>query len=442
MSDEKLLKKVNNLPRTPGTYLFKNKANKVIYVGKAKRLRDRVKSYFSVRIQPGTKTAALVRQIHNLDYVEVSTELEALILEASLIKKHRPKYNIVLKDDKSYLYIIIRNEKVTLNGEIVALPKILYARETDLKKEDMAFGPFPNTGTTRQIIRTIRKFFPFRDCSPSKFRRYTRLNQPCLYGHLGLCQAPCIQQIALGSYKKEIKKIRNMLEGKGSSIVKKIEEEMYELSKAEKFEGAAQKRDLLQKFSFVTNKFRTADRYMENPYLVQDLAASALDDLLENIPILKAFPRRIECYDISNLSGKEATGSMVVAEVGRLNKAEYRRFKIRKKDSPDDVDMMREVLERRLKRKGWPLPELIVVDGGKGQVSAALDVINEYQLDICVIGLTKRFETIMYKSGKSFDKVQLERTSLGLQLLQKLRDEAHRFAKQYHLKLRKNKLTS
>ncbi len=437
--------KVANLPHTPGVYKFKNSANKILYVGKAKNLKSRVGSYFVKNLDPASKTAVLVTQITDVEYVETFSELEALILEAELIKKHKPKYNIALKDDKSYLYIVIRPEKVELNGKKVNLPKVLAVREPDLQETDATFGPYPDSGTTKHVVRTIRKVFPYRDCSNAKFTKYKKQGQPCLYGHIGLCQAPCTGKITPEHYKNDIKRIKNMLAGESVRLLSSLEREMKTAAKQQQYERAAQLRDTLRKFEYVRTRSTTAQKYIDNPYLVQDLREKALNDLVKAIPSLNTMPLRIETYDISNISGKDAVGSMVVAINGEVQKSEYKRFKIKTKAEPDDFAMLTEVLVRRLKND-WELPDLLVVDGGKGQVSAAIDALNQLNMQLPVIGLAKKFETIVYVADTptgqyEFKELVLTRDNNGLMLLQRLRDEAHRFAQSYHHKLRLKQLT-
>ncbi|MFC1622203.1 GIY-YIG nuclease family protein [Patescibacteria group bacterium] len=429
MENPRLKQKIKELPKKPGVYLFKNSKDKVIYVGKAKILRGRVSSYFQKTIKLGTKTQALVSRINDIEIVITESELEALILEAELIKKHRPKYNITLKDDKSHLYIVIRNDSS-------GFPRILTARKTDLQKKDISFGPYTDSGTARYVIKVIRKVLPYKDCSFSKFNLYQKINRPCLYGQINLCQVPCIGNVSKEKYKKDIEKIKKLLSGKGSLLIKEVQKSMNEASESLEYEKAAQFRDILKKFEYVRSTFRSADKYIENPNLMEDLASEAMDELVASIPILTEIPRRIECYDISTISGKEAVGSMVVAKDGVIDKSEYKRFKIRFKDTPDDFGMMKEVLQRRLKRNDWEKPDLIVLDGGKGQVSTVLNL----KPDIVVIGLAKRFERIVFKKGEKFEELKLPKGNKGLNLLIKLRDEAHRFAQRYHHLLRLRKI--
>lgn len=438
--------KLKLLPTNPGVYKFKNFGGEVIYVGKAKNLRNRVKSYFRVSIDRDTKTQALIDNIDDLEWVEVTTELEALILEEKLVKKFQPKYNILLKDDKSFLYIVLRNDLIKKGGSELNYPQVLSARKTDLKEDDIYFGPYPRAEVAKYVLRTLRKIIPFRDCSKSKFHNYRKMGKPCLYGHLGLCQAPCTKEITVKDYGSDIKKIKKFLDGNFKKIILDVQKEMMEESKRQNYERAAYLRDIIKKFEYLTVNTTKIDLIAENPLMAEDLISKSLDNLLKYIPILKDYPERIECYDISNLSGKEATASMTVATNGKLNNSEYRRFKIKFKDTPDDFEMMREVLRRRFKRSliddSWKLPNLIVLDGGRGQLSAGLEVLENLNLDVCMISIAKKEEILIYFDGSSFQEIRLPRTDESLKLIQRLRDEAHRFAKKYHHQLRIKKLLS
>lgn len=444
MISNKLNEKLNNLPMVPGVYKYFDSEGKVIYVGKAKNLRNRVKSYFRVKFDDDTKTKALVENISDLEFIEVSTELEALILEEKLVKKFQPKYNILLKDDKSFLYIVLRNDPVKLDGSIINYPVVFSARKTDLKPTDIYFGPYPRAEVAKYVLRMLRKIIPFRDCSPTKFRNYQKLGQPCLYGHIGLCQAPCNGKISKTDYLKDISKVKRFLDGKFKKIIEDVVYEMKLASKNEEFEKAAKLRDIIKKFEYLTINTSKIDSFVENPLLIEDIISKSLDNLLKYFPNLKEYPERIECYDISNLSGKEATASMTVALNGRLTNREYRRFKIKFKDTPDDFSMMKEVLKRRFKRSliddSWKLPNLIVLDGGKGQLSAGNEVLKEMGIEVAMISLAKREEILIYMDGPEFVEVKLDRSDESLKLIQRLRDEAHRFAKKYHHQLRVKKL--
>jgi excinuclease ABC subunit C len=446
MSSAKLQEKVNNLPMVPGVYKFFDQEGTVIYVGKAKNLRNRVKSYFRVKFDEDTKTKALVENIVDVEFIEVSTELEALILEEKLVKKFQPRYNILLKDDKSFLYIVLRSEKVKIGGNEFDYPVVFSARKTDLQKSDLYYGPYPRSEVAKYVLRSLRKIIPFRDCSKSKFRNYQKIGQPCLYGHIGLCQAPCLGKVSKIDYLRDLSKIKRFLDGNFKKIIDDIIKNMKDASKNEEFEKAAKLRDIIKKFEYLTINTSKIDSIAENPLLIEDMIAASLDNLLNYFPVLKEYPERIECYDISNTSGKEATASMAVAINGRLTNREYRRFKIKFKDSPDDFEMMREVLRRRFKRSliddAWKLPNLIVLDGGKGQLSAGTSVLKEMGIDVAMISIAKKEEILIYSRGDDFFEVKLPKTDESLKLIQRLRDEAHRFAKKYHHELRIKKLLS
>lgn len=449
MKSTNLQEKLENLPQVPGSYIFKDSSGKIIYVGKAKNLKNRVKSYFSTPTPSDFKTAELVKRINDLEFIKVDSEFEAIILEAELIKKYRPKYNIVLKDDRSKIYIVIRGETVTISGKKQKLPKIITVRKPEILESDTVFGPFPNNVVVRKILETSRKIFPFRDCGPSKFAKYHKVKSPCLYGHMGICSAPCVNSDPAGllAYKKNISGIKNILSGKVSRLISNIEHQMKEYSKNEKFEDAAVSRDLLEKFYFVQKTFRDAEEYMNNPYLIDDISKKSIQEIKESLSFLKKLPKRIECYDISNISGKEAVGSMVVAIDGKIEKSEYKRFRIKFKQKPDDFGMMYEVLSRRLSRelskkkeKSWGLPDLIIVDGGKSQVSSGEEVMKDLGINVSLVGIAKRYETLVYKEDGDFVEKKLPEGNLGMRLIINLRDESHRFAQSYHHLLRKKSL--
>jgi len=437
------------LPQVPGSYIFKDSSGKVIYVGKAKNLRSRVKSYFSLKVPADFKTSELVKRINDVTYIKVESEFEAIILEAELIKKYKPKYNIVLKDDRSKIYIVVRKEQVTISGKKRNLPKVITARKPEIKLGDDSYGPFPNNTVVKNILRTARRVFPFRDCSSTKFIKYKKTGSPCLYGHMGICSGPCVanDEESFKKYNENISGLKKMLSGKTTKFITDLEKKMNDSSKKEEYEEASKFRDLIRKFYYVQKTFREAREYMENPYLIDDISRNSIEEIRDFLPNVKVLPKRIECYDISNISGKEAVGSMVVAINGRIEKSEYKRFKIKMSEKPNDFEMMGEVLYRRLRRetdkgkyKSWGIPDLIVVDGGKPQVSAGTDVIEELSLDVPLIGLAKKQETIIYKEGDNFAEIKLPLDSYGMKLIIRLRDESHRFAQNYHHLLRKKSL--
>lgn len=427
------LSELKSLSNDPGVYLFFNRLGKVIYVGKAVNLKRRVLGYFQKNLVDG-KTKKLISETTSFSYIEVFSEVEALILEAELIKKYLPKYNINLKDDKSHIYIVIRKEG--------AYKKVLLARKGELSVRDKIFGPYPDARTTRSLLRVLRRAFPFRDCSETKYTKYQKSKSPCLYGHLNLCLAPCTNALSLQDYSTSIKRLERFLGGQKDSLVKEVQRSMKEASRTKNYEIATEHRDLLKQLLYIQQSFRLPREFMENPYLVTDIATQAMDELQKVLPNLPQSPIRIECYDVSNISGKDAVCSMVVAIEGKLTRTEYRKFKIKLKDTPDDYLMMKEALirrflhERRSNLTSWGLPNLVVVDGGKGQVTVAIDVMHALDINIPVIGLAKKKELIVVKTAVGFTEISLDRTNEGLKLLQRLRNEAHRFAQAYHHKLR------
>lgn len=394
----------DKLPHKPGVYQFKNKADRVIYVGKAIDLYHRVTSYFNGHPR-GVRTN-LVEQIVSVETIIVESELEALILEANLIKKHLPQFNVRLTDDKDYLYIKITREDS---------PKVITARKHELKGSLKYFGPFPSSRTVKDTLKALRKVFPW--CSASRWQR------PCFYYHLGLCPGPCVGVISKEEYRKNIRRLIKLLDGKKDQLVTDLTKKMEELSKEQKFEEAARIKKTLTGILYLTqpNKIKN---YLENPNFLEDQRILALEQLQKALK-LKDIPHRIEGYDISNIQGHEATGSMVVLTEGEIDKSQYRKFKIHITGRPNDVGMHKEMMGRRLKHSEWPLPDLMIIDGGLGQVRAV-------NFGIPIYGLAKRMEWLYSPDGSI---IKLPKSSPALRLLQKLRDEAHRFAITYHRKL-------
>lgn len=409
-----------SLSQDPGVYLFLNKNGKVIYVGKAINLKKRVRSYFTNKKDLGEKTSILVSQIDKVKTIRVESEIESLLLEANLIKKHQPKYNIKLTDGKAYPLI-----RVTIKDEY---PKVLVARKPD-DPRSIYFGPFPNTGAMRLVLKTIRRIFPFQSV----------LNHPnklCFYYHLDLC--PCPGVIKDKRYKQTIKHIIKFLNGQTKSIIRDLEKERSTFSKNQQFEEALLIQNKINAIELVTSKFYTPFEYEQNPNLREDIRNEELSLLIKNlneemVNVKKL--NRIECFDISNTSGKNATGSMVVFTNGEKQSSLYRKFKIRGtyNDLPNDFAMMEEVIIRRLKHNDWEYPDLIIVDGGKGQISSALKALTKENISIPIVGLAKQEEIII---TADFKEIKLPKGSKQLHLVMRIRDEAHRFAISYHKKLR------
>ncbi len=516
----------DDLPLVPGVYLMRDSADRILYVGKAKSLKKRVKSYFRKDLDP--KTRALMGQFHHLEYMVTDTEKEALILESNLIKKHMPRYNIRLKDDKRYPYIKVTNE---------TFPRVLITRRV-LDDGSYYYGPFPEATALRRLVKFLKALFKVRDCK--------RMDGPCLNYQIDLCNAPCDNKISEEEYKKLVENVSRFFEGKYDEIMETLKAEMEEAAQNHEYEKAAVLRDQLnsvedvlekQKMEFTRSldqdvvasasddelacvvvfsvregkiigkddflmsgaentsedriisaflkQYYTGPRhvpakiiipkYVEDKKLVEEwLSEKREDEVTIEVPTegveyrlvrmvsknaeiilhhqkevkgalldLKKYlgipriPKRIEAFDISNISGKMAVGSMVVFEDGAPKNKYYRRYKI-KTEGPDDYAMMREMLERRYTRlvedKG-PAPDLVLVDGGKGQLNVATDVFKSLGVeDVPVIGLAKEFEHVFIPQTPS--PLILPHNSEALLLLQRIRDEAHRFAVTYHKKLR------
>ncbi len=423
------------IPTKPGVYIYKNKQKQIIYIGKAINLKKRVSQYFHTDHALGYKTSHLVSEIDDINFYVVGSEIEALVLESSLIKQYRPKYNSQLKDDKSYLYISITKDK---------LPLIKPAYKSTLNQDDIFYGPFPDSSTVKSILKTIRYIFPYYSKKHSL--------KPCLYCHLGVCPGPNPDP---KEYRSNVNKIKKILNGNFKKLIKDLTTEMKLASKNENFELAKTRRDQLSSINYVISGWKKVNHLYQEVDLIEDKYQKAVEEL--KLILQPYFPGlskidRIEAYDISNLSHKFFVGAMTVYLGGKINPSEYRQFKINTKITQDDQYMIKEIVYRRLKHLEWGIPDLIVVDGGKPQVGAALEALNFSFVDkplsnICIIGLAKKYETIVIKINQQknlsseWQEINLPKNSPSLRLLQQLRDEAHRFANRYRKKLIKLSLT-
>lgn len=548
MLNNSQLQKIRRFPQKPGVYLYKDSAGVVIYVGKAGNLRSRVSSYFRpVQIKKHSdRIKNLVKTVADFDYIITNNEVESLLLENTLIKKYQPKFNVLLRDDKNYLFI-----KINLHDQI---PTLEFAR----KVEDNAkyFGPFTSAIAARETVQLIRRIFPY--CNNKKLG-----DKPCFYYHLNKCPGVCAGIISLKEYRETLQKITDFLLGRQTQVLKGMQTQMRKMSRQKKYEKAASLRDqifylnriwekqkiistkkicqdiisfyqksnitcinlfkiregklwskqnfilentkqlpdkiiienfllryyldtsdipkeIIQPYKITTpgfNKILTkkfgkkiklsipsygkkseliklgtenAKQYLENRTenkLAEEARLMSSLKELQRLLKLPKLPGRIEAYDISNIQGINAVGSMVVFDFARPKKQDYRKFKIYTKSTPDDFAMMAEMLSRRFKHSfqervssSWPLPDLILIDGGKGQLSVATKILKKYQLNIPIIGLAKRLEEIFLPNQKN--PLTLPPNSQGLFLLERIRDEAHRFAVTYHRKLRANSAVS
>lgn len=550
--------KIKNIPPRPGVYLYKDADGRVIYVGKAVSLKNRVRSYFQAGAKQAPKVKAMLRRAVDLDYIVTDSEMEALILENNLIKKHRPKYNVLLKDDKTYPYI-----KVTVQEEF---PRVHITRRV-VKDGARYFGPFTHVGAVNETLRLLKKIFPLRTC---KQREPAPRDRPCLNYHIRRCLGPCCNLVERPAYRETVNEVVLFLEGRQEDSMKRLRQRMEQAAENLEFEKAAELRDQLlavekiverqkvvstdlvdqdviamargfdeacltvffirggkligreqyflegtdtlergevmatfvqqfynqtevvpaeillseeiegasliaawlselrgskvnikvpkrgDKHKLVAMAAQNALLSLEQTQLERQAGRQAVDGALAELMAalgLAEPPRRMECYDISNIQGTETVASMVVFEDGKPAKDQYRRFKIRTVEGPNDFASMKETLSRRLSRareeqaqveggelaanraKFTRLPDLIIIDGGKGQLSAAREAMLEQGFaHIPAFGLAKE-EELLFAPGRP-DPIRLPGESRGLQMLQRLRDEAHRFAVTYHRKLR------
>lgn len=427
-------KQLKNIPNVTGVYLFKDEKKQVIYVGKALKIRDRISSYLQ---KPSPlKNELLVKEIKTIDFIEVLSEVEALILEANLIKRFLPKYNVNLKDDKSFLYIIVTEEE---------FPRVLAARKNALGIPiKNIYGPFPSAKTVRNVLRLLRKLFPYCTAKPTS-------KKPCFYSQIGLCN-PCpvlikkeknqkkYQQLKK-IYLRNIDRIKCFLEGEFSSLISELERQMHVFSQKEQFEEASQVYTKIKQLEYITKPYYRIADFLTDPNFSTKVKAHSLQQLFSVLkPYFKNLQplERIEGVDISNIMGEEAAGSLVVFINGQREPSCYKRFRIKSKVR-SDVLMIQEVILRRLRRKEWPYPNLFVIDGGKPQISSATQVLRQFG-NIPVIGLAKQRETIIIPQADKFSQLNLQRNSASLRLIQEIRDEAHRFARTYHHLLRRKLL--
>ena len=549
--NKQLEETIKLVPAQPGCYIYYNKDNEIIYVGKAKNLKRRVYSYFHKQ-HDSVKVTVLVSNIERMEYIITDSEVEALILESHLIKKHKPKYNILLKDDKKYPYFLITDED---------FPRIQIVRKKNLNPDKGKFyGPYTDIGAMHATLDFLKRVFPLKQCKSPKFS-----NRPCLYYHIGKCLAPCQGKVSSDEYKKLINQVELFLSGKQTELLKEIQAQMIKYSETEQFEKAARMRDsyndlqktlerqkivyentklnediiamqyedgilvivimmiregrLIDKKDFTyfvekedkieyfetffreyysTLKLEYPDKIVSkdleevgNKELYQDwlkvlsgkkisinygngrgkygelceLAAKNATNTLENAKLKKMaeirddfnevgsyladklhltnFPNRIECYDISHIQGTNTVASMVVFQNGLPKRTAYRKFKVRMTEGkPDDFLSMKEVLTRRLKRLGepkWEKPDLIIIDGGKGQLSSVMQIVADLGIKvgkdgIDFVSLAKREEEVFLPNKSK--SIILPRNSNALYLIQRIRDEAHRFAITFHRELR------
>ena len=408
MDKQKTLKEnILSAPDSPGVYLIKDKAGKIIYIGKAKSLKKRLGSYLGGGLQ--AKTAAMISNALDIECRLTQTEGLALLLEAALIHKYEPRYNVVLRDDKSFPFVKITDEE---------FPAVCMTRKvgTDTGRY---FGPYTNAKLLRQALKVVRKYFSYRSCK--KMPR-----SPCIYYRIGLSPAPCAGKINKAEYARTIKSISLILEGKSENLIKKLTKEMRMKARQRKFEEAAALRDKILSLSSLGAEYH--------------IPQAALSDLKELLG-LKRLPMRIEGFDVSNIYGQEACASMVSFYDARPDKDNYRRFRIRAVKGIDDYAMIREAVARRYSRlikEGLPLPDLILIDGGRAHLLAGQRELMKLGLKAPLVSIAKEEENI-YTTAR-IKPLRLSHDTPALNLIRRVRNEAHRFALSYHHILRRKML--
>lgn len=430
-SDEPLIPKdkVKTFPTGPGVYLMKDEQARVIYVGKAVNLRSRAGSYFTTAAATERRTAELVTEIADLDFIETDSEVDALLLEARLIKDIQPRFNSDLKDDKTFPYL-----QITTNEDF---PRVEFTRKPASKGVKL-YGPFTSAKQLRGTITVLQRVFKFRNCSLDIDENDERWRwfRPCLLASINQCTAPCNLRITKEEYREDIRRLKMFLEGKKTKLLEDLRAQMLEASKELKFEKAGRIRDQIKALESLNLRGNLEDHVQPEAFYVDPKRGLKG---LKKILGLPDLPRVIEGVDIAHLQGGETVASLVQFIDGMPFKHGYKRYKIRTVEGIDDFASMREVVSRRfrsLRNNDERYPDLLLVDGGKGQLNAVMSALAAIEVEApCVISLAKQQEEV-FVPGESESR-KLSRHSFALRLLQSVRDEAHRFAQAYHHILRR-----
>ncbi|MCA9397992.1 excinuclease ABC subunit UvrC, partial [candidate division WWE3 bacterium] len=445
-------------------YIYRDKEKAPLYVGKSVDLRSRVSSYFHESANLPPKTSQMISKIDSVEVIHTESEIEALLLEAALIQSIKPEFNTALKDDKRYKYIQITDSQFSgtkkyphkkISHRENAYPQLETARKIE-KSDSIYFGPFPDSRTVQTVLKFIRKTFGW--CGYTSMEQLEKSTKPCFYYHINQCPGICAGVISQSEYLEHIDAIIRFLDGKTKDVLKEIKENMLAASSNQDYEKANLYKNQLDRLAYVTQSFRNPESFLDDPVLKEEqfyFARQELRELLGDInQSLSSYLRnleRVEAYDISNTQGTNPTGSMVVLKQGHPENSHYRRFKIKDIPQANDFEMMAQIIRRRFKRLKFPeknkdesfseIPQLLVIDGGKGQVSSAMESLQELGLRVPIIGLAKKEEIIIVPrlDSEGYQEIILPKESAALKLLQRIRDEAHRFAKNYHVLLRRKK---
>lgn len=424
--------RVREFPQSPGVYLMKDSAGRVIYVGKAKNLRSRASSYFLKAAAEDRRTADLVREICDIDFLEAESEVDALLAEARLVKDIQPKFNIDLKDDKTFPYLEITTRE--------DFPRVEVTREPSDRGTKL-YGPFASAGSLRGAVQVLQKIFKFRTCSldiddgDPKWRWF----RPCLLASINQCTAPCNLRISKEEYRKDIERLKKFLEGGKKSLLQEMREEMTQAATDRKYEKAARLRDEIRMLESLGERGDLDTHVQPEVFYIDPKKGLAG---LQKVLKLDKQPRTIEGVDIAHLAGEETVASLVQFIDGLPFKPNYRRYKIRGVQGIDDFASLHEVIARRfqhLHEESEVFPDILLIDGGKGQLSAGLAAFQALGLEPpTVISIAKREEELFIPGQDA--PLKLSRHSFALRLLQYVRDEAHRFAQHYHHLLRRRTL--
>jgi excinuclease ABC subunit C len=424
--------KVKQFPTTPGVYLMKDREGRVLYVGKAKNLRNRAGHYFTQAALDDHRTTDLVRLIADIDFLPAESEVDALLLEARLVKDIQPRFNVDLKDDKTFPYLQIRIRE--------DFPRVEFTR-TPRRRGVKLYGPFTSAKSLRHAIQVLQRIFQFRTCPldiGADDQRW-RWFRPCILHSIHRCTAPCNFRVTKEEYRKQIRALRLVLEGKKSKLLAEMEKEMQAASEALQFEKAARLRDDIHALQNLGLR-GDVDRDVQ-PEVFHTDPKKGLRGLRQVLGLAQT-PRTIEGVDIAHLGGDETVASLVSFIDGIPFKPGYRRYRIRTVEGVDDFASVREVVTRRFRRLARDeevFPDILLIDGGKGQLNAALEAFHLLGVEPpCLLSLAKREEEI-YRPGAA-EPIRLNRHAAALRLLQYVRDEAHRFAQHYHHILRRKKL--
>lgn len=425
--------KVKNFPTTPGVYLMKDARGVVIYIGKAKNLRNRASSYFLKAAAEDHRTAELVKHIADVDYIETESEVDALLMEARLVKDAQPRFNKELKDDKSFPYLQIRIRE--------EFPRVEFTRKPR-RRGVRLYGPFTSARGLRQAIQVLQRIFQFRTCQldiKSSEERW-RWFRPCLLHNIRQCTAPCNFRVSREEYRKQIRALCLVLDGKKDRLIRRMRREMRDAARALQFEKAAQLRDDIEALRKL--EMRGPNDPDIQPHVFHINPRKGLLGL-KRVLGLRSVPRVIEGVDIAHFQGADTVASLVTFIDGTPFKPGYRRFKIKSVAGVDDFASIREVVFRRFRRlrdEESVFPDILLIDGGKGQLNAALEALRLLDVEPpTLISLAKREEEI-YRPGDS-EPIRLSRHASALRLLQSIRDEAHRFAQHYHHLLQRKKIS-